>query len=143
SDQRAGTIKAAASLQAAGRKRPLIITGGEKSWTGREQVAGLMGFEQRMVMHTEQLDQGEVRTALRSCDAVVANIHDIPMILRLAREEGVRVPRGFSLISVGDDPFLEFTDPPVTAGRTRPDLVGARAVDILLRKLGKAPDKGD
>lgn len=143
SDQRAGSARAAEVLLAAGRKRPLIISGGAHSWTGREQVAGLDGFEELVVLHTEALDLVAFRTALRDCDAVVANVHDIPMILAVAREEGLVVPGDLSLVSLGDDPFLEFTAPAITAVRTRPDLVAAQAMDILLRQLGVIADLGE
>ncbi len=143
SDHRRGTRLAAEHLQAAGRRRVLLVAGHENTWTGREQIAGLregLGPEAVMsVVHTGRFRHEALglATPMRP-DAVVANIHDIPAILTAIRAAGLTCPGDVAVVSIGDSPFLEVCDPPVTAIRIRPDLVGRAAALALVRRLNPA-----
>lgn len=140
SDHRLGTRLAGENLRAAGRRRVLLVAGHENTWTGREQIAGMregLGEAAALsIVHTgrfrlEALGLG----GLARPDAVVANIHDIPAVLRAIRAAGLTCPGDVAVISIGDSPFLEVCDPPVTAIRIRPDLVGRAAALALLRRM--------
>ena len=142
SDHGHGTRLAAETLRRAGRTHPLVIAGAARSWTGREQIAGMADFPELRVFHTEEISAEVLADSMPTIDSVVANIHDIPMVLRTLRTMGRRCPEDVALISIGNDPFLEFTAPPITAVRTRPDLVARNAVEILLSQLGVIETSG-
>lgn len=140
SDHRRGTRQAAEHLRAAGRRRVLLVAGHEHTWTGREQIAGIregLGDVAALsVVHTGRFRPEALGLAhVARPDAVVANIHDIPMVLSAIRKAGLTCPGDVAVISIGDSPFLEVCDPPVTAIRIRPDLVGRAAALALVRRM--------
>ncbi len=51
------------------------------------------------------------------------------------RSAGLRVPQDVGIVSLGDAPFLAYTEPPLTAVRFPLEAGGARAVALLLRRL--------
>lgn len=136
SDHRHGTRLAANALRNAGRQKPLVIAGAARTWTGREQIAGMRDFASLRVFHTDDVTPETLAEAVLAADSVVANIHDIPKVLQALQATGQRSPQDIAVISIGDSPFLEFTTPPIAAVRTRPDLVARHAIEILLGQLG-------
>ncbi len=138
SDHRLGARLAAASL--AGRRNVLLVAGHEHTWVGREQVAGVregLGAAPT-VLHTGRFDPEGLAAALAGpapYDAVIANIHDIPAIMGAVNRSGLDCPDEISVISIGDDPFLEIADPSISAVRLRPDVVGATAARTLIACL--------
>lgn len=142
SDHRLGTRQAGARLRQAGRRRVLLVAGHEHSWTSREQIAGMregLGPDTALtVIHTGRFTPQTLARALAGPDrpdAVVANIHDIPGIVAAIQGSGLACPRDVAVISIGDDPFLEICHPTITAIRTRPDLVGRAAAQLLMARL--------
>lgn len=59
--------------------------------------------------------------------------------IRAARELGLRVPEDISVVGSDDNPFLEFTDPPLTTVRQDADGMGAAAVRALLDEIAGSP----
>lgn len=148
SDHRLGTRLAAGHLQERGRKRVLLVAGHERTWTGREQVAGMqegLGKDVSLtVVHTGHFVPRALEENLAGADAydaVVANIHDIPAIMQVVNASGRRCPRDISIVSIGDDPFLEIASPAISAVRLRPDLVGAIAARLLIAQLDKKAER--
>lgn len=143
SDHRLGARQAAELLLGRGRTSVLLVAGHETSWTGREQIAGmtegLAGAARLEVIHTGRFTSGKLAARLGRYDAIVANVHDIPAIMLVLKAAGKTTPGDVAVISIGDDPFLEICNPPITAIRTRPDLVGAMAARLLLAELGREP----
>lgn len=145
SDHRLGTRMAARHLAQAGRHKILLVAGHEHTWAGREQIAGMSegcGAGQELkVVHTGRFQDEDFRATMEGSapyDAVVANIHDIPRVLKALDHLGFDIPADVAVISIGDDVFLDVCRPGVTAIRTRPDLVGSRAARRLMTILGAA-----
>lgn len=143
SDHRLGTRQAAQHLRAQGRRRVLLVAGHETSWTGREQSAGMregLGDGAALeIIHTGRFSAQTLAAQLDRYDAIVANVHDIPAVMLVLKAAGKTTPGDVSVVSIGDDPFLEICNPPITAIRTRPDLVGDLAAQWLLAELGHEP----
>lgn len=143
-DHRQGALMAARVLRDKGRKHIVLVAGHENTWTGREQVGGLHGAlqgEARLTVgHTGRFSATWLRDILNgpdTVDAVVANVHDIPAVLQTLAAEGRSCPGDVSVISIGDDPFLEISAPAVTAIRLRPELVAERAMHRLLAMIDR------
>lgn len=141
-DHRQGALMAAQVLRERGRKHVVLVAGHENTWTGREQVGGfrdgLQGEVRLTVGYTGRFSAIWLRNLLNgpeTVDAVVANVHDIPTVLQTLAAQGRSCPRDVSVISIGDDPFLEICAPPVSAIRLRPELVAERAMLKLLAML--------
>lgn len=141
SDHRGGARQAAASL-AGRRQRVLLVAGHDQTWVGREQVAGvregLAGRSALVVEHTGRFSADRLAETLAGPtppDAVIANIHDIPAIMAAIARSGRSCPGDISVISIGDDPFLEIASPAISAVRLRPDMVGAMAARALIARL--------
>lgn len=142
SDHRMGARLAAASL--AGRRRVLLVAGHDQTWVGREQVAGvregLASQAMLTVEHTGRFRPDRLAGLLSDPgrpDAIIANIHDIPAIMATIARSGLSCPADISVISIGDDPFLEIANPAISAVRLRPDLVGAMAARALITRLDR------
>lgn len=140
SDHRAGARCAARLLCDRGRKRILLVAAHEKTWSGREQVhgatGGMAGRAKLDIICTGHSVPEKLAGQLGRYDAIIANIHDIPQIMLMLRQAGKTVPTDVSVISIGDDPFLEISNPTITAIQIRSDIVGASAARMLLRELG-------
>ncbi|GGE23930.1 DNA-binding transcriptional regulator, LacI/PurR family [Gemmobacter megaterium] len=141
SDHRLGARLAAASLIGL-RRRVLLVAGHEQTWVGREQVAGVQeGLADQAALaveHTGRFSPDRLAVALVGPDrpdAVIANIHDIPAIMVTIARSGLSCPADISVISIGDDPFLEIASPAISAIRLRPDLVGVMAAQALIARL--------
>ncbi len=145
SDHRQGTCLAARHLKQRGRNSSiLLVAGHEHTWTGREQVAGLRealgrdaGFD---IMHTGRFDPvvlDEKLGAKPSYDAIIANVHDIPAIMGALQKRNLSCPDDIAIVSIGDDPFLEISNPPISAVRIHPEVVGRLAAKQLISNIEK------
>ena len=56
-------------------------------------------------------------------------------VLAALRERGVKVPLGMSVVGFDDIPTAELLDPPLTVVQQPTYRVGARAADLLIRRL--------
>jgi len=55
--------------------------------------------------------------------------------VRGLRSAGLRAPQDVAIVSLGDAPFVEYTEPPVSAVRFPMEAGGRRAVALLLQRL--------
>lgn len=140
SDHRLGARRAAELLCHKGRKRLLLVAAHEHTWAGREQVQGakegLAETAQLEIVYTGRFVPQEFSAQIERYDSIIANVHDIPQVMYQLREMGKKVPDAVSVISIGDDPFLEISNPTITAIQVRSDVVGSVAARLLLSELG-------
>jgi DNA-binding LacI/PurR family transcriptional regulator len=59
--------------------------------------------------------------------------------IRAVRERGLEVPRDVSVIGSDDNPFLEFTSPPLTTVRQDVEGMGTAAVRALMEEISGSP----
>jgi LacI family transcriptional regulator len=68
--------------------------------------------------------------------ALVVSSEDLALAtVRGLRSTGFRVPQDVAIVSLGDAPFVEYTEPPLTAVRFPMEESGRRAVALLLQRL--------
>jgi LacI family transcriptional regulator len=151
-DHRLGVQLAAEHLIAQGFRSLALVTAHARTWPSREQAAGfeearLNAHEaiETRILTTDQLAATPVLlTQLASQGerhfGVIANIHDIPKLLKQARELGLGVPDDIGLVSIGDTEILEVLNPAVTAIRGNPLLIGSMAARRLLSRIDGAAD---
>jgi len=144
--QRAGVRQATEHLLALGHREIALIGGHPDTWLGREQQAG---FEEAFARRKRPLPAGpvfavgafgspELQTLLdgeRRATAIVANISEIPGILRFCARRRLVLPASLSLVSIGDADILEVMTPPITAVRGDGTKVGRLAADLLLKRM--------
>ncbi|MER8088284.1 LacI family DNA-binding transcriptional regulator [Streptomyces sp. NPDC058316] len=145
-----GGACAARHLRAAGRTRPLVVTGPQNFGCVRDRLDGF-----RTVLPTELVVHGDFtercgRLAveqLLSCgvefDSVFAH-NDISAagVLRALRAAGRSVPDDIAVVGFDDIPMAEHTEPPLTTVRQPTRQMGETAARMLLSRLGgtSAPD---
>ncbi|MDA8219878.1 MAG: substrate-binding domain-containing protein, partial [Dehalococcoidales bacterium] len=59
-----------------------------------------------------------------------------PGVLLALREAGLRVPQDVALVGQGDFPIAPYLEVPLTCVRNPTPEMGARAVELLLRRIG-------
>ncbi|SFC69929.1 DNA-binding transcriptional regulator, LacI/PurR family [Streptomyces aidingensis] len=76
----------------------------------------------------------------RGCTAVIC-ASDLMALgaIRAARQQGLAVPGGISVIGFDDSPLIAFTDPPLTTIRQPVQAMGQAAVRALLEEIGGTP----
>ena len=144
--QRAGVRQATEHLLALGHREIALVGGHSDTWFGREQRAG---FEEAFAHRKRPLRAGrvfavgafgppELQALLdgeRPVTAIVANISEIPGILRFCASRRLVLPDSLSLVSIGDADILEVMTPPITAVRGDGTKVGRLAADLLLKRM--------
>ncbi|MFI1394733.1 LacI family DNA-binding transcriptional regulator [Streptomyces sp. NPDC020681] len=144
---REGAASAARHLLAAGRSRPLIITGRRDFGCVRDRLDGFLD-----VLPTGLIAQGDfteasgrlaVDRALASgqpFDSVFAH-NDLSAAgaLRALRAAGRRVPDDIAVVGFDDIPMAEHTEPPLTTVRQPMRGMGERAASMLLAHLAGTP----
>lgn len=151
-DHADGTNQATRYLLSLGHKRILIVTGHAGTLAGREQERGYReAYEtggmlppQDLVMRTGTFSMTTCAGILRSADrptAIIANINEIPTILKAAKTLRLQVPHDLSVISIGDTELFEIMSPSITVVRGDGAEVGRTAANMLMTHLGgKASD---
>ncbi|GAB3960220.1 LacI family DNA-binding transcriptional regulator [Streptomyces sparsus] len=151
---RDGGASAARHLLAAGRTRPLVVTGPLRFGCARDR---LTGFRTAYAEHGVELAPGTVvegdftercgELAVRQLsdagvrfDAVFAH-NDLSAAgaLRALREDGRRVPEDVAVVGFDDIPMARHTEPPLTTVRQPMRRMGETAARVLLEHLGGAP----
>ncbi|MCX5143121.1 MULTISPECIES: LacI family DNA-binding transcriptional regulator [unclassified Streptomyces] len=142
-----GGASAARHLRAAGRTRPLVITGPQDFGCVRDRLAGFVS-----VLPTELVFRGDFtercgRVAVEELlasgaefDSVFAH-NDITAagVLRALRAAGRTVPGDIAVVGFDDIPMAEHTEPPLTTVRQPTRQMGETAARMLLSHLGGTP----
>ncbi|MFE3515847.1 LacI family DNA-binding transcriptional regulator [Streptomyces sp. NPDC059166] len=141
---REGGASAARHLRAAGRTRPLVVTGPRHFGCVNDRLEGF-----RSVLPTELVVDGdfterggrlaveELLAAGVEFDAVFAH-NDITAagVLRALRAAGRRVPDDIAVVGFDDIPMAEHTEPPLTTVHQPTRQMGEVAARLLLAHLG-------
>ncbi|MEU8629358.1 LacI family DNA-binding transcriptional regulator [Streptomyces sp. NPDC048669] len=139
-----GGASAARHLRAAGRTRPLVITGPQDFGCVRDRLAGFVS-----VLPTDLIVRGDFteicgRLAIEQLiasgvefDSVFAH-NDITAagVLRALRAAGRSVPGDIAVVGFDDIPMAEHTEPPLTTVRQPTRQMGETAARMLLSHLG-------
>ncbi|WP_328626128.1 LacI family transcriptional regulator [Streptomyces sp. NBC_00353] len=139
-----GGASAARHLLAAGRTRPLVLTGPQHFGCVRDRLDGF-----RTVLPTDLVVQGDFtercgRQAVEQLiaegaqfDSVFAH-NDISAagVLRALRAAGRSVPDDIAVVGFDDIPMAEHTEPPLTTVRQPTRQMGETAARLLLSHLG-------
>ncbi|MEU0127357.1 MULTISPECIES: LacI family DNA-binding transcriptional regulator [unclassified Streptomyces] len=139
-----GGASAARHLRAAGRTRPLVVTGPRHFGCVSDRLAGF-----RSVLPTELVVDGDFtesrgRLAVEELlargvefDSVFA-LNDISAagVLRALRAAGRRVPDDVAVVGFDDIPMAEHTEPPLTTVHQPTRRMGEAAAHLLLSHLG-------
>ncbi|MGW1108961.1 LacI family DNA-binding transcriptional regulator [Streptomyces sp. NPDC002540] len=141
---REGGACAARHLLAAGRTRPLVVTGPQNFGCVRDRLDGFRTvLPTELVVHgdfTERCGRLAVEQHLSSgveFDSVFAH-NDISAagVLRALRAAGRSVPDDIAVIGFDDIPMAEHTEPPLTTVRQPTRQMGETAARMLLSRLG-------
>ncbi|MFD7527665.1 LacI family DNA-binding transcriptional regulator [Streptomyces sp. NPDC059849] len=144
---REGGASAARHLLAAGRTRPLVITGPQHFGCVRDRLDGFRTvLPTDLVVHgdfTERSGRLAVEQLLASgaeFDSVFAH-NDISAagVLRALRAAGRSVPDDIAVVGFDDIPMAEHTEPPLTTVRQPTRRMGETAARLLLSHLGGTP----
>ncbi|WP_406485038.1 LacI family DNA-binding transcriptional regulator [Streptomyces sp. NBC_01563] len=144
---REGGASAARHLLAAGRTRPLVITGPQHFGCVRDRLDGFRAvLPTDLVVHgdfTERSGRLAVEQLIASgagFDSVFAH-NDISAagVLRALRAAGRSVPDGIAVVGFDDIPMAEHTEPPLTTVRQPARRMGETAARLLLSHLGGTP----
>ncbi|MEV5203265.1 LacI family DNA-binding transcriptional regulator [Streptomyces sp. NPDC053720] len=144
---REGGASAARHLLAAGRTRPLVITGPQHFGCVRDRLDGFRTvLPTDLVVHgdfTERSGRLAVEQLLASgaeFDSVFAH-NDISAagVLRALRTAGRSVPDDIAVVGFDDIPMAEHTEPPLTTVRQPTRRMGETAARLLLSHLGGRP----
>ncbi|MFB7218501.1 LacI family DNA-binding transcriptional regulator [Streptomyces sp. NPDC056227] len=141
---REGGASAARHLLAAGRTRPLVLTGPQQFGCVRDRLDGF-----RTVLPTDLVVQGDFtercgRQVVEQLladgvefDSVFAH-NDISAagVLRALRAAGRSVPDDIAVVGFDDIPMAEHTEPPLTTVRQPTRQMGEAAARLLLSHLG-------
>ncbi|MCX4734966.1 LacI family DNA-binding transcriptional regulator [Streptomyces sp. NBC_01363] len=144
---REGGASAARHLLAAGRARPLVITGPRHFGCVRDRLDGFRTvLPTDLVVHgdfTERSGRLAVEQLIASgteFDSVFAH-NDISAagVLRALRAAGRSVPDDIAVVGFDDIPMAEHTEPPLTTVRQPTRRMGETAARMLLAHLGGTP----
>ncbi|MFD8742342.1 LacI family DNA-binding transcriptional regulator [Streptomyces sp. NPDC059616] len=144
---REGGASAARHLLAAGRTRPMVITGPQHFGCVRDRLDGFRAvLPTDLVVHgdfTERSGRLAVEQLLASgagFDSVFAH-NDISAagVLRALRAAGRSVPDDIAVVGFDDIPMAEHTEPPLTTVRQPARRMGETAARLLLSHLGGTP----
>ncbi|MET8414195.1 LacI family DNA-binding transcriptional regulator [Streptomyces sp. NPDC005134] len=139
-----GGASAARHLLAAGRTRPLVLTGPQHFGCVRDRLHGFRTvLPTDLVVHgdfTERSGRQAVEQLLAEraqFDSVFAH-NDISAagVLRALRAAGRSVPDDIAVVGFDDIPMAEHTEPPLTTVRQPTRQMGETAARLLLSHLG-------
>jgi LacI family transcriptional regulator len=145
-----GLDEALAHLAAQGHRRVAYVAGPRESWMNsarwrvmqrRAEVRGLSVTPIESGVPTMEGGKLAFSKVVATGATGVLAYNDLMAIglLTAARESGLSVPGGLSIIGFDDIFGADFTSPPLTTIRTPLADLGARAVRSLLQTIGDAP----
>ncbi|MEV6790551.1 LacI family DNA-binding transcriptional regulator [Streptomyces sp. NPDC051320] len=144
---REGGASAARHLLAAGRTKPLVITGPLHFGCTRERSAGFCALQPGAIVATGDFTEpagyravDELIASGTAFDSVFAH-NDISAAgaLRALRAAGRSVPDDVAVVGFDDIPMAEHTVPPLTTVRQPTRRMGETAARMLLGHLGGVP----
>ncbi|MFD8822481.1 LacI family DNA-binding transcriptional regulator [Streptomyces sp. NPDC059605] len=144
---REGGASAARHLLAAGRSRPLVVTGPRHFGCVRDRLDGFRAVLPTGLVADGDFTEGCGRAAVEQLlatgtefDSVFAH-NDISAAgaLRALRAAGRFVPDDIAVVGFDDIPMAEHTEPPLTTVRQPTRKMGETAARLLLDRLGGAP----
>ncbi|MEV7404711.1 LacI family DNA-binding transcriptional regulator [Streptomyces sp. NPDC091267] len=139
-----GGASAARHLRAAGRTRPLVITGPQDFGCVRDRLAGFVSVLPTDLVVRGDFTEASGRLAVEQLlasgaefDSVFAH-NDITAagVLRALRAAGRTVPGDIAVVGFDDIPMAEHTEPPLTTVRQPTRQMGETAARMLLSHLG-------
>ncbi|PUA18423.1 LacI family DNA-binding transcriptional regulator [Glaciimonas sp. PCH181] len=147
-DHADGAYQATRYLISLGHSRILIVTGHQATLTGREQERGYclayteagLTVDDSLLLRTGSFSMTNCAGLLSPSTrptAVIANIGDIPMVLKVAKTLRLSVPADLSIISIGETDLMEVLRPSITVVRGNGFEVGRTAAQMLLNLFGK------
>jgi len=151
-EHRHGARSATAHLLELGHSEIALVAGHLDTWVGREQKAGFdAAFAEcelepaaGLVFEVGAFKARELEALCRRerpITAIIANIDEIPGILRFCAKRGLTLPRDMSIVSIGDASILEVMTPSITAVRGNGTKVAQLAANLLLKKMSdKQPE---
>ncbi|WP_329123334.1 LacI family DNA-binding transcriptional regulator [Streptomyces sp. NBC_01465] len=144
---REGGASAARHLQAAGRSKPLVITGPAHFGCTRERLGGF-----RDVLPQALVAQGDFTEEVggRAIEQLIADGVEFDSVfahndvsaagaLRALRAAGRSVPGDVAVVGFDDIPMARHTEPPLTTVRQPTREMGETAARMLLGHLGGTP----
>jgi LacI family repressor for deo operon, udp, cdd, tsx, nupC, and nupG len=154
-DDRAAMRLAVTHLVALGHRRIGLALGPERFVPVQRKIEGFLQAVQEQLELTEDQARGCVQHSLftleggqaaasalldRDCTAVVCASDMMALgAIRAARQRGLEVPGGVSVIGFDDSPLIAFTDPPLTTIRQPVPAMGQAAVRALLEEISGTP----
>jgi DNA-binding LacI/PurR family transcriptional regulator len=149
-DNESASHEAVTHLIRLGHQRIAIVGGPNDADTARERMRGYERAlrEARISLQPELVCRGDFREA--AALAVTRRLLDLPEppsaifavnnlttigVLGALRERGVEVPSEMSVVGFDDIPTAELLEPPLTVVQQPTYRVGARAADLLIRRL--------
>jgi LacI family transcriptional regulator, galactose operon repressor len=149
-DNESAAYEAVMHLVRLGHRRIAFVGGPSDADTARERLHGYVRAlgEARVPTVPELLCGGDFREA--SGLTMTRALLDLPVpptaifavnnlttigVLGALRERGVKVPTQMSIVGFDDIPTAELLDPPLTVVQQPTYRVGARAADLLIRRL--------
>ncbi|MFH9619350.1 LacI family DNA-binding transcriptional regulator [Streptomyces pratensis] len=139
-----GGASAARHLRAAGRTRPLIVTGPRHFGCVRDRLAGFQSVLPTGLVVDGDFTEGRGRLAVEELlhagtefDSVFAH-NDVSAagVLRALRAAGRRVPDDIAVVGFDDIPMAQHTEPPLTTVHQPTRQMGEAAARLLLSHLG-------
>jgi DNA-binding LacI/PurR family transcriptional regulator len=150
SDDFKGATEAVEHLLQTGCRRIAHLKGPEHISTTFNRYLGYrealkkqgLPIEEALIFHAEDdkglrlSDTDRLRASLPDIDAIFAfNDYIAYELVRIIREEGLRIPEDISLIGYGNDPFGRYLHPQLTTVDQNPWLMGQQSARMLLDQI--------
>lgn len=126
-----GASQAVQALASSGRRRIVFVNGPPTTTTSHDKLAGYrLGLSEAGLYYDEQLvvaaTEFHPRAGYEATEALLSNTRDFNAILyasdnqaigglRALKEARIKVPEQVSIVGFYDEPFAQFTDPPLSS----------------------------
>jgi len=149
-DNETAAYEAVSHLAALGHRRVAMVGGPGKVSSIRERESGYEravrdhGLEPGLLRHGDLREAGGRRTTLELLDeeprpTAIFSVNNMSTIgvLHALRERGLRAPDDVSVVGFDDIPTGDLLDPPLSVVRQPTYQLGARAAELLLRRVAE------
>lgn len=152
-DNNGSAYSATSHLCALGHRRIAIISGPDKTTTGRDRIQGyLQALSEAGVEHRPEFIRSSEFRGSGGADAasalltlpepptalVVANTAQVTNVLRRLSHSNVSIPGQLSVIVFDDSPWTELTTPPLTIIRQPIDMLARHSVTLALSSSSRS-----